>query len=88
MKRNEDFLLRCVGGENVLIPVGEAARSFNGLINLNSTGTFLWEKLPEAADGAELAAMLAREFEVDESDAHKDTQEFLEQLRLRGMLSD
>ena len=38
MKGNKDFLLREVADSLVLVPVGEAARRFPGMIRLNETG--------------------------------------------------
>ena len=45
MKVKEDFLLREVAGCYVVVPVGKATINFNGMLNLNETGAFLWEKL-------------------------------------------
>ena len=35
MKICKEFVLREIAGEAVLVPVGDAAKEFNGLINLN-----------------------------------------------------
>ena len=42
MKVKEDFLLREVAGCYVVVPVGKATVDFNGMLNLNDTGAFLW----------------------------------------------
>ena len=57
MKIRNGFMLRKVGGQNVVVAVGAASRDFNGIIKLNETGAFLWELLksertPEADRGA------------------------------------
>ena len=44
MKIKDGFMLRKVGGQNVVVAVGKASRDFNGIIRLNDTGRFLWEK--------------------------------------------
>ena len=37
MKIKKGFVLRVVGGENVVVPVGEMSKKFHGMINLNET---------------------------------------------------
>lgn len=49
MKIKPDFLLRKVAENYVVVPVGTAMVDFNGMINLNETGAFLWEKLEHGA---------------------------------------
>ena len=43
MKIKNGFIVREVGGENVVVPVGEMSKVFHGMINLNETGAFLWK---------------------------------------------
>ena len=43
MKIKSDFLLKKVADSYVVVPVGKATVSFNGMITLNETGAFLWE---------------------------------------------
>jgi len=45
MKVKEGYMLREVAGNSVVVAVGKATLDFNGLITLNSTGTFLWKLL-------------------------------------------
>ena len=45
MKIKEGFILRNVAGSNVVVPVGQATVDFNGMMSLNDTGAFLFDKL-------------------------------------------
>lgn len=45
MKIKSDYLLRKVADSYVVVPVGKATVDFNGMINLNETGAFLWQQL-------------------------------------------
>lgn len=47
---NENFLLRTIAGESVLIPIGEVPdpRFDNCMISVNETTVFLWEFFSEA----------------------------------------
>ena len=47
MKIKEGFIKRQVGERVVVVPIGEAAKNFHGMINLNETGGELWDLLKE-----------------------------------------
>ena len=50
-RASENFLLREIGGESILIPIGEAGALNNSIISLNETCSFLWKQFqtPRAA---------------------------------------
>ena len=58
MKIKDGFLLRKVGGQNVVVALGEASRDFNGMIRLNDTGVFLWQQLQQDVTEEQLLACL------------------------------
>ena len=39
MKRTKEFIKRNIAGEIVLVPSGQTAREFNGMVTLTGTGT-------------------------------------------------
>ena len=45
MKVNKDFMLCEIAGENVVVPYGDSAAKFHGMLRLNGTGTALWKML-------------------------------------------
>ena len=47
MKIKKGFVIRKVGGECVVVPVGEMSKDFHGMIRLNETGAFLWNLMAE-----------------------------------------
>lgn len=55
---NSNFLLRDIGDEHVLIPIGEAGVLNNSVISLNDTSQFLWKQflspitIPEVVEKA------------------------------------
>lgn len=85
MKRNDNYIVRKIAGETLLVPTGAAAREFSGLITLNELGAFIWDHLNEARDARELAQKIAAEYEVDLATAQADAQEFLDLLASRNM---
>ena len=42
MKIKKEFMLRNICGEEALVPVGETAKSFKGIIKVNNIGSFIW----------------------------------------------
>ena len=44
MKLKDGFVLRKVGGDNIVVPTGDTL-DLNMMVTLNETGRFLWEKL-------------------------------------------
>lgn len=86
MKRSANFLMREVAGSWVVVPVGQAAREFSGMMRLNPTGRFLWELLEQEQTEGSLVAALLERYDVSEDVASKDVAAFLEKLRSAGAL--
>lgn len=88
MKINENFVLREVAGSWVVIPIGEKSVDFNGMMNLNETGAFLWRELEKGAETEELVAAMTAEYEVSAETAAKDIDEFIEVLKKAGCIEE
>ena len=80
MKIKSGFVLREVAGSFIVVAVGEAVKNFNGIINLNETGAFLWKILESGATKEELIAKLLEEYDVDEKTATEDVSKFINKL--------
>jgi hypothetical protein len=87
MKIKEGYVLREVVGQHIVVPTGEAALNFNGVINLNTTGKFLWEKLQEERSFAELVQEVVDKYEVERETAARDVEEFINILKTRDILA-
>ncbi len=86
MKRYDNYIVRKIAGETLLVPTGAAAREFSGLVTLNELGAFIWAHLNEAQDVQDLAQKIAAEYEVDLATAQADAQEFLDLLAEQHMV--
>lgn len=73
--------MREVAQNHVVVPTGEAALDFSGLMTLNETGAFLWKQLEAGTTESELLAGLLEEYAIDETTAQADISEFLVKLR-------
>lgn len=84
MKIKNGFVVRSVGGENVVVPVGEMSKKFHGMINLNETGAFLWRFFTQEHTVEEGVTALCGEYEVDAEIAKADVEKFVETIIQNG----
>lgn len=86
MKIKDNFMLRKVADCYVVVPIGPAVADFNGMINLNEAGAFLWQLLEsETTEDAVVSAMLEH-YDVDEAIAKNDVKKFVAQLTEANLL--
>ncbi len=81
MKVKENFMLRKVADSYVVVPVGRQTLDFNGIINLNETGAFLFELLQKGASRDELVEKLLGEYEVERDRAQADVDKFIQSVK-------
>lgn len=84
MKRTKEFIKRNIAGEIVLVPSGQTAREFNGMVTLTETGEFIWEHIEEAESFNHLVLLILEEYEVDKDTASQDAAGFIMQLLQAG----
>ncbi len=87
MKIKSGFILRNVSGQNVVVAVGAASRSFSGIIRLNETGKFLWERLAAEKTEEELCDALLSEYELSAEQARADVSAFVQKLKEAELLA-
>jgi hypothetical protein len=88
LRARDKLVLRTVAGSHVLVPIGERVVDFGGLVVLNETGRFLWERLVGGCGAAELADGLTESFEVPPDEAARDVAAFLAELSAKGLLEN
>lgn len=88
MKIKENFVLRQVADTWVVLPLGQATVDFKGMLTLNESGLLLWRLLEKGTTREALATALTEEYEVSESEALADADEFVQKLRAVGCLAE
>ena len=88
MRVSQELILREIAGEHILVPVGEAALRFQGMITLNESGLLLWQKLQSGCTGEDLVEALLAEYQVERRQAQADVAAFLEKLSQVELLED
>lgn len=86
MKIKANYVLREVAGQNIVVPVGKETLKFNGMINLNNSGKFLWNLLKEDKTIDDLVKALMDKYEVSEEVALTDINKFIAVLKENNFL--
>ena len=81
MKIKDDFVLRKVADSYVVVPVNSLTLDFNGVINLNETGAFLFEQLQKGIEKEELVEKMLDEYDVTRVKASADIDLFINKLK-------
>ena len=81
MKLKYEFVVREIMGDYVLVPSGDAALEFGGMITTSEVGSFLITHLKEDVTEDVLVDKLMSEYEVDRETAAADVAEFLSKLK-------
>lgn len=77
MKIKPNYVLREVANQNIVVPTGKETLKFNGMINLNNSGKFLWNLLQENKSVDELVEAMLDKYDVTKDVANKDVLDFI-----------
>lgn len=87
VKIKDGFVLRQVAGQGVVIATGEASKEFSGMVKLNGTSSFIWEKIAEGLDEDAIAKALTAEYDATPEKAASDVAAFVAKMRENGFLA-
>lgn len=88
MKIKKGFTVRNIAGSDIVVPVGNAEKIFNGMITLNESGAFFWNALLKDTTVDEMVKKVTSEYNVDEERAKADVEKFIEQLRENNLIEE
>lgn len=88
MKINGKFVKREVLGDIILVPVGQTALEFSGMITVNEAGQFIWNLLEQGKSEDEIVSALTEEYEVEPETAREDYRAFLQTLIQNKFVSE
>ena len=81
MKLKPDYKVRRIAGEYIVIMPGTHGVDLTRVIALNETAAWLWGQLGDRTfEPCDVAALLRERFEVDETRALRDAQEWIATL--------
>ena len=88
MKIKDGFVLRKIANQYMAVPVGARAKELHGMIGLNETGAFIWERLTKNQSLESIAKEICEEYEVDLQDASAAVERFCKKLCDEGVMAD
>lgn len=88
MKRSKDFIKRKIGTQYVIVAVGAATKKFNGMISVNSTGSFIWDQLEQSMTMDELVDAIVQNYEIDAETATAHATQFVNTLKGVGAIAE
>lgn len=88
MKIKDGFLLRNVGDNHIVVPVGTASVDFRCIITLNDTGAFIWEQLRQPCTTEDVVKAVLAEYDVSVDVAAADVAAFITAMREKGLLDE
>ena len=77
MKKTQNFVMRQVIDEYVMVPRGETAERINGPMTLSETAAFIYEHLEEVKTPEEMAELLGKEYNISGKEILEDVKEVL-----------
>ena len=80
MRRNDNFVLRDIGGQSVLVPLGSQVIAVTGLFILNETGRYVWEILAKECSIEEIIASVVNHYDVNITTANVDIEKFFHEI--------
>lgn len=88
MKLRYLFASAPVGAKIVAVAVGKDASRYHGMVEMNETGAFLFNKLKKEISQEGLVQALLDEYEVTPQQAAEDVRAFLALLEQKGVLEN
>jgi len=86
MKIKDGYVLRTIGDENIVIPVGERVVEFRGMIALNAISAIIWEYCQQDRTFDEVLAYILSLYDIDEETAGSDLRKVITQMESSGVL--
>lgn len=88
MRIKEEYVLRSVADEWIVMNTNPESAHFNDIFALNDSAKFLWEKLAEGAEGSALVSAMAEQFDLDPAAAAVDADRFVRDMKDLGCFED
>ena len=80
MKLKKEYICRKVAGTWVVMEIGAKSINADTVLVLNDTGALLWKHLAEGASRESMAQALVTEYEIDQTIALRDVENFIEAM--------
>ena len=87
MKIKPAFIIRKLADNYVVVPVNNQ-NEFQGMIQLNQTGAFIWQQLEAGKNEDEILSLMLEKYEISLEKAKEDITLFIEKLRKDNLIDE
>lgn len=88
MPIKNDYMLKNVGNEYMIIPTSNKNVNVSKIFNTNETGAFIFNNLKDNKSLGEILDLLKKEYNAPKDVLEKDLIEFINELKKRGIYND
>ena len=88
MKLKYEFETTELGDEIIAVPVGDNARNFSGVINLNDSAAAILKLLQKDTTMEQIVSALLEEYEGTKEEMTAFVEKFIDKLRKEDLLSE
>ena len=88
MKINENYILREIANERILVPVGGSLSDSSELIVLNQTAYEIYQGLKAGMEKKKIVEKIMNEYDADRTAVEDDFDSLVSSMRERGVLID
>ena len=80
-KRKENYLLKEIAGDNILIARGDEALVVKGVFVFNETGATIWNAMNNAVSEDDLSDILVTSYGIEKKQAEMDVSAFIKKMQ-------
>jgi hypothetical protein len=84
--RSRSVVARVVAGETLIVPIRAKVGDLASIYSFNSTGSLIWQLLESPKTLSQLADAVAREYEIEATEAERDVTEFVGDMQAVGLV--
>jgi hypothetical protein len=84
--RSQSVVARVVARETLIVPIRGKVGDLASIYRFNATGTLVWKVMESPRTIAEMAAAIAKEYEIELSDAEQDVGRFVSEMQAVGLV--
>lgn len=88
MKIKEDFILKTVAGNNIVISTGSHRKEFHGIMTFNDVGAEVFNLLDGTRSVEEIISKISEEYDAPYETVKADVTRLIDKMKNHGLIED
>ena len=84
--KEKDLVTRSIADETIIVPIKNKVGDLDSIYTLNEIGTMIWELIDGKKSVSKIVEAVHNAYEVPLEEAEKDTIDFLNTLKVSGLI--